>query len=204
MKRHRWTDEDLQRVREVAVNQRGVPSRVPARAHASPVGSPSPHKPPYKGGLMIEFFVKGIPQTKGSARAFLPKKGGRYPVVTNDNPKNKKWARSVKIAAQNAMKRDESGLLVGPIKLYCTFFTPQPKRVKSGLELSTTRPDLDKMVRSVGDALEGVCYKQDAQIAGIVATKFYSLKPGVQVTVESMLITTEGVQPRRGEDAKKD
>ena len=137
---------------------------------------------------MIEFFVPGIPQTKGSARAFLPKGKGLYPVVTNDNPKNKKWARSVKIAAQNAMVKQGMKLLTGPVKLYCVFYVPQPKRVKSGLELSTTRPDLDKMVRSVGDALEGTCYKHDAQVAGIVATKFYSLKPGVQITVEPMVI----------------
>lgn len=135
---------------------------------------------------MIEFFVQGIPQTKGSARAFLPKKGGRFPVVTNDNPKNKKWARSVNVAAQNAMKRQEVEMLGGAIKLYCVFYVPQPKRIKLGLELSTTRPDLDKMVRSVGDALEGTCYKSDAQVAGLVATKFYSLKPGVQVTVEPL------------------
>ena len=132
---------------------------------------------------MIEFFVPGIPQTKGSARAFLPKGKGRYPVVTNDNPKNKKWARGVKIAAQNAMAKQDMKILTGPVKLSCVFYVPQPKRVKIGLELSTTRPDLDKMVRSVGDALEGTCYKQDAQVAGIMATKFYSLKPGVQITV---------------------
>jgi Holliday junction resolvase RusA-like endonuclease len=135
--------------------------------------------------MRVEFWVHGIPQTKGSARAFLPKKGARYPVVTNDNPKNKKWARSVKIAAQNAMAKQEMGMIPGAVKLNCVFYVPQPKRVKSGLELSTTRPDLDKMVRSVGDALEGVCYKNDSQVAGVVATKFYSLKPGLYLTVET-------------------
>ena len=139
---------------------------------------------------MMEFWVDGIPQTKGSARAFMPKKGARFPVVTNDNPKNKKWARSVRIAAQNAMAQQAMAMITGPVKLYCVFYVPQPKRVKSGLELSTTRPDLDKMVRSVGDALEGVCYKHDAQVSGIVATKFYSLKPGVQLTVEAFIANT--------------
>lgn len=134
---------------------------------------------------MIEFWVDGIPQTKGSTRAFLLK-GKRFPIVTNDNPKNKAWARRVAIAARNAMSMGAFEKIGGPVKLHLTFLVSQPKRVKHSLAPSTTRPDLDKMVRSVGDALEGVCYTQDAQIAGISARKFYSHRPGVYVTVETL------------------
>lgn len=134
---------------------------------------------------MIEFWVDGIPQTKGSTRAFMLK-GKRFPIVTNDNPKNKAWARRVTIAARNAMSIGDFEKIEGPVKLHLTFFVSQPKRVKHSLAPSTTRPDLDKMVRSVGDALEGVCYQQDAQIAGISAAKFYSHRPGVQVTVDTL------------------
>lgn len=129
---------------------------------------------------MTTFFVEGIPQTKGSTRTFMVK-GKRYPVVTNDNPKNTVWARRVRREAQSqpGVKLVE----VGPVTLDLMFFVPRPKRVKEALSPSATRPDLDKMVRSVGDALEGVCYRNDAQVASVRAGKFYSDRPGVSITV---------------------
>jgi len=39
----------------------------------------------------ITFRVYGIPQTKGSTKVFM-RPGMRYPIITNDNTKNKSWA----------------------------------------------------------------------------------------------------------------
>lgn len=40
------------------------------------------------------------------------------------------------------------------------------------------RPDLDKLARAVGDALTGVCYRDDAQVVNLCAAKYYVMPSG--------------------------
>ena len=61
----------------------------------------------------MTFTVWGIPQPKGSTRAFnIP--GRRFPVVTSDNPKLKAWEKSVRTMAQQA--QSAYGAIVGPVR----------------------------------------------------------------------------------------
>lgn len=46
-----------------------------------------------------------------------------------------------------------------------------------------TRPDIDKLIRGVADALTGVIFSDDSQIVTIVADKVYNSTPGVIVEV---------------------
>ena len=45
-----------------------------------------------------------------------------------------------------------------------------------------TRPDLDKLTRAVLDAMEGIVYKQDAQVVSLRVSKEYG-EPGARVIV---------------------
>lgn len=133
---------------------------------------------------MIEFRVYGIPQTKGSTKAFM-RPGMRFPVVTNDNTKNKAWAGTVAEVAQRV--KVSIGALApmeGPLCIRLSFYLPRPKSIPKRVAYPTKRPDLDKMVRSVKDALTGVLYRDDSQIVSIVADKEYSEEPGVHVSLE--------------------
>jgi Holliday junction resolvase RusA-like endonuclease len=79
------------------------------------------------------------------------------------------------------------------VGLHLVFFMPRPKGHygKSGLkpsapEYPVKKPDLDKLVRAVGDALVPVLLHDDNQVVWISATKQYACKaepPGVQVTL---------------------
>jgi Holliday junction resolvase RusA-like endonuclease len=125
---------------------------------------------------MTTFWVAGLPQTKGSMRAFM-RPGWRVPVVTNDNPRNTRWAATVRAEARRHWRTTP---MTGPVTLSLTFALPMPKRRNTQVP-HITRPDLDKLVRSVKDALTGILYRDDAQVVRLIASKMYSEAPGVWI-----------------------
>jgi len=71
-----------------------------------------------------------------------------------------------------------------PVSLVVDFYLSRPKGHfgKKGLRPSaptdpSVRPDLDKLVRAVLDALTGVAFRDDAQVCGIRARKHYASPP---------------------------
>jgi crossover junction endodeoxyribonuclease RusA len=138
----------------------------------------------------IVFHVYGIPQTKGSAKGFVgrSKRTGKLRAfITNDNTKNAGWAATVSGEAQRA--RVSSGLsapVSGPVWLMLHFHVCRPKSLPKRILHATKKPDLDKMIRSVKDALKGVLYMDDAQVVDLVAQKRYSESPGVEITFREL------------------
>jgi len=131
--------------------------------------------------MRVEFRCDGIPQTKGSAKAFM-RPGMKFPVVTNDNAKCKPWQAGVTQAAAAAMKGEPWR---GPVMLTLVFYMPRPKgHYGTGKNAGmlrpsapvhhTTKPDLDKLVRAVKDGLTGVVYGDDSQVVWINARKEYA------------------------------
>lgn len=139
---------------------------------------------------VITFTVFGIPQTKGSTRMWKAP-NMKFPVITNMNKKNKPWAQTVSAMAQQ--HRMEGCPFVGPIHLRLIFRMPIPQSIPKRIpSFMTKRPDLDKMVRSVKDALTGVLYKDDSQVVCVEAHKIYGPEPGVIVRVEQIDLNFEG------------
>lgn len=128
------------------------------------------------------FFVAGVPVPKGSAKAFM-NKGMKFPAVVQDNAeKQKPWASLIGYSAQWALIECVN---TGAMKLDVTFFMPRPKShygtgknsetVKSTAPAyHTSKPDLDKLVRCVKDALTGIAWKDDSQVSAVFARKFYT------------------------------
>ena len=148
----------------------------------------------------IVFRCDGVPQTKGSAKAFM-RRGARYPTVTNDNAKCKPWQAALTLAAAQAMSRAARiEPTRGPVALTLKFCVPRPgghygsgknaeKLRPSAPQYPTVKPDLDKLVRAVKDGLTGVVYGDDSQVIKIDAVKLYAthIHPcGVVVQVDSM------------------
>lgn len=143
-------------------------------------------------GACTHFFVPGIPVPKGSAKAFM-RKGMRFPVVMQDNAeKQKPWASLI---AYTAMQNNPVLIATG-VRVDMHFYFPRPKSQvgKRGLKPSApgahlTKPDLDKLVRCVFDALTGICYHDDSQICsqeahkGWVDERFFDGRAGVLITV---------------------
>lgn len=126
---------------------------------------------------MIHFIVYGTAQPKGSAKAFMPK-GWSRPIVTSDNPKNKGWQQLVAEAASVALtKQPDFRLLETPALLRVSFYLPRPKAIRDKAVPHTKKPDLDKLVRSVKDALSKVVWRDDSLVVEIAARKQYA-NPG--------------------------
>ena len=121
--------------------------------------------------------ILGKPEPKGSTRAFMPK-GGRFPVVTSDNPKLKDWQTQIRLVVTTQVP--DLVVVDGPVRLTAVFKLPAPKIVlahlkRKGLVLPhLTKPDLDKCLRAILDALTGVSYRDDSQVVAISATKQYA------------------------------
>jgi crossover junction endodeoxyribonuclease RusA len=129
----------------------------------------------------LKFTVIGRPQQRGSKVAgLIPKRGGGFvekngrPIVVarDANQNSKAWMDSCKLAAHQAFNGE---LLKGPIELRVSFYFNRPqshygtgnnasKLKPSAPEYHTQSPDLDKLVRCLGDALTGVVYVDDRQV----------------------------------------
>lgn len=139
----------------------------------------------------VKFIVAGIPQQRGSKQAFAHPKGGS-PIMRDMNAKSKPWMAAVAAAASEAMAGKP--LLTGPLAAEVTFWFPRPKgHYGTGRNASTLkesapiwhdkRPDCDKLMRSMGDAMTGVVYGDDSQLAKLTLRKMYADGSG-GVTVE--------------------
>jgi len=129
---------------------------------------------------MDNFFVPGIPQPKGSSRAFVPK-GWKRAVVTSANPKVKAWEDAIRGEAihYDVLYRAKPSA----IEVTLCFTVPKPKK---SAQRPTVRPDIDKLCRAVLDSLTGVAWDDDAQVVRLVAIKAYGFKgsqSGVQITI---------------------
>ena len=123
--------------------------------------------------MAITFTVWGVAQPKGSAKAFVPK-GWTRAVVTSDNPKNKGWQQLVAEAANRAIGETPRALHTGPVRLVVMFYLPRPKSLPRRATDHLKKPDLDKLVRSVKDALTQVIWQDDSQVVQIEASKTYA------------------------------
>lgn len=112
---------------------------------------------------MIAFVVSGIPATKGSARAVKSRSTGRPVLLASASGKNaraqKSWAHAVGWAARQAMAGRPP--IAGPVEVRCVFWLPKAKTSK----LETPRGDLDKLLRATWDAMTGIVFVDDVQVA---------------------------------------
>lgn len=128
----------------------------------------------------IRFTVYGEPAGKGSTTAFYSPKQKR--TFTHSPKSTVKWEQAVNLCAQ--AYAPAGGLLDGPLEMHLQFFLPKPKSApKTRRTWPDKKPDLDKLIRAVGDALTNVIYKDDARIVSVTASKDYDVTPRVEVII---------------------
>ena len=123
----------------------------------------------------ITIYIPGQPQSKGSKKGFF--RGGRV-IIVDQNKKHKAYEESIK----NALNKKISEVHLGRVDVDIFFYMKRGKTVKRKYPI--TRPDIDKMVRCVLDALTGIVYKDDSQVVSLSAMKTYAAKePGTYLEV---------------------
>lgn len=135
---------------------------------------------------VVTFSVLGTPIPQGSTKAFarIGRDGKAHATTTGANAKTKGWRQDV---AACALGHAPSTPWTGPVAVEIAFRLPRPASVSAKKRPShTVKPDLDKLVRAVSDALTGVLWVDDSQIVSVIATKLYAAgadhPPGATIT----------------------
>jgi Holliday junction resolvase RusA-like endonuclease len=130
---------------------------------------------------MSEFIIDGRCPTKGSTKSFLNPKTGKV-VTMADNRSLKQWttdARWQARAAKVPMIYKPHGVC---IDVRVEFVKPKTAKQTA----PTVRPDADKLLRAVLDALTGVAYADDSQVVYAAIMKAYGPSERVFVRVQKL------------------
>lgn len=133
--------------------------------------------------LPLQFSVTGIPKPKGSPRP-LKLGNGRTIISIHQTEDALSWEQAC-VRAAHAAWGDEP--YDGAVIVRCVFTVQKPKSVKR--ELPFTKPDGDKLIRLLHDALQvaGVL-SDDSRIVAWMGCKVYCEPgevPGVDVRVDA-------------------
>lgn len=145
----------------------------------------------------ISFWVGGQPIQQGSKTAGKTNDGRAF--VRDSNSKLlRPWRAAVTDAARRAL---DGTKLNGPVRVDLLFLLERPKShygtgrnryvmKEKAPARPTSKPDLDKLARSILDALtDALAYTDDAYVVTLTASKIYAHHtgtPGVQIKVRTI------------------
>jgi Holliday junction resolvase RusA-like endonuclease len=150
----------------------------------------SAHRAPLRQPIVVTFDVAGRPIPQGSKTIAH----GRF--LRDDNAATlQPWRMAVAAAAADAM--GDLPTIHGPVRLRADFRFPRPRghygtggnadRLKPSAPVYMSgRPDLDKLLRAIGDGITGIVVVDDAQIVAITAAKAYG-QAGAIIRIEEVL-----------------
>jgi Holliday junction resolvase RusA-like endonuclease len=122
---------------------------------------------------VIALYVSGEPAPKGSPRVVTRGKGGRVlssPLVLSDSAKTERWQAAVRAEATRHLRLIPP--LTVPVSVFISFCLRRPKSVRRAFP--SVKPDIDKLIRSTLDGLNGVAFTDDALVVEVRATKAYA------------------------------
>ena len=148
--------------------------------------------------MIVEILIHGAAAPQGS----------KTPWGSEANPRTRPWRGAVAKAGAEAMH--ERGLLASALSMEVVFVHARPKshfgtgknaqRLKPSAPLYVTSPpDVDKLVRAISDALQGVVYRNDSQLAVVIARKIYGRSAFCQVLIRELPQPTPVDLPTRRE-----
>jgi crossover junction endodeoxyribonuclease RusA len=140
--------------------------------------------------MSIEFTVLGTPQPQGSLRSL----GTGRPLL-DSNKQLEPWRHAVAAQALTAMHNHKP--FTGPLRLHALFVFSRPAghfgtgrnsgQLKPSAPLYVqTRPDLDKLLRAVGDAITGIVCRDDNQLVIVHAEKHYGQPACAHLVLEEL------------------
>ena len=135
------------------------------------------------GGEMMMFTIPGPIRGKGRPR-FVRATGRAYTPETTANAEA--W---VKHCALQAGATPLEGALSLVLIIFVDIPESWPKKRReaalAGTIRPTTKPDLDNIVKLLGDALNGICWVDDKQIVEMAAKRFYAASSWTTVSVRA-------------------
>ncbi len=129
----------------------------------------------------LSIYIPGKAVAQGRPR--FARRGNH--VATYDAAPSRDYKSWVKHCALEVMKQTGAQIIPRetPLKIILTVNVERPKSCPKSRTLPVTKPDLDNVLKTIQDALEGIAYQADQQIVNISATKRYSVSGGVTVVL---------------------
>jgi len=159
---------------------------------------------PYRSECSFIVLGKAVP--RGSVKA-IPRgrdikeiNGRRYRedkgtlVIDQDSAVLKSWMQDIKTTAIREWALEHIGYSARPFKIDITFRLDRPKShygsgrnsaiIKdSAPDYPIVRPDLDKLTRSINDALTRIVFKDDSQVVDMHIKKIYGYPEAIKVKI---------------------
>lgn len=133
----------------------------------------------------MTIYIPGDPVGKERQRhnPNNPHQRPRTPAKTREYEKRIGWA----------WKAANGPMYEGPVEIRITVFLKMPKSYPKktreamlrGEILPTRTPDISNVLKSAEDGLNKIAYHDDAQIALVTGTRYYSHEPGLLISVIS-------------------
>lgn len=135
----------------------------------------------------MKLVVIGVPQPQGNKTGFI--QGGRVVLAEGRRPESRRafkdWRAAIAAEARKwCLEHLNSGPIDGPVSIEATFFMPRPKGAPKRVVFPATRPDADKLARSVLDALTSIAYTDDSRIVDLVVRKRFAIDSPPRAEIE--------------------
>ena len=142
---------------------------------------------------VVDFFVAGTPKPQGSKRGFVHPSTKRVILTEAAGAALKDWRHDVKLTAMSRMNGKDMVVPPTAVRLMVLFVLPRPVSLPKTkpTPLAVKKPDTDKLVRAIGDALTGVVYADDSQVVSLYADKRVAElgeQPGARITVQTLCL----------------
>lgn len=133
---------------------------------------------------MKQLTIDGVPVAKGRPRF------GRYGTYTPKKTQEyEEYVKMCWLAKYGSVQPLQQSLEVN-----IAFYLPIPKSVNKkqraemldGKIKHTKKPDIDNLIKSVLDALNGIAYSDDSKIIKVAAEKQYSEKPRTEIQISEV------------------
>lgn len=145
------------------------------------------------GCVFVCFELQGEPRPKGRHRSRIGYKNGKPFMMQYPDPDTAKYEAVLAEAASLFMRgraptENPVALLVHAYKPIPASWTKTDRaRALAGAIMVTSRPDGDNFLKGAMDALNGVVWRDDAQIVDARVIKRYSDSPALRIEVREFL-----------------
>jgi len=113
-------------------------------------------------------------------RPRVTKKGTYNPPIYTD------WKKGLSLLAKTKIKKPLENELFVKIEFFYEIPKSWSKAKKENAKWHKSKPDIDNLLKSCLDSLNGIAYKDDAQVVMIQARKQYASFTGVKIEIEEI------------------
>lgn len=140
--------------------------------------------------MKINFIIPGPPQGKARPKVTRTKNGNSHTYTPDKTIAYEELVRTRYLAATNAYRFPDGAQIKMEILAAVPIPQSKSRRVKAdmleGRTRPTKKPDCDNIIKIICDALNGLAYRDDAQIVEVSIRKAYADDGEVSVMIQDI------------------